>query len=46
MALDVRDRGTLGCCYYVAGEEKLYVMQDVRNDASELVDTCQQTPKT
>ena len=40
MALDVRDRDTLGCCYYSAAEEKLYVMQDIRSGGQELVDKC------
>ena len=40
MALDVRDRDTLGCCYYSAAEEKLFVMQDVRSGGQELVDKC------
>ncbi|KAL8781285.1 MAG: hypothetical protein Q9194_000480 [Teloschistes cf. exilis] len=30
MALDLRDRGTVGCAYYVAREEKLYMLEDVR----------------
>ena len=39
MALDVRDRGTVGCCYYVAREEKLYFMEDIKFGGIELVDT-------
>ncbi|KAL8732568.1 MAG: hypothetical protein Q9181_003910 [Wetmoreana brouardii] len=30
MAVDLRDGGTVGCAYYVAREEKLYMMEDVR----------------
>ncbi|KAI9779319.1 MAG: MutS protein msh5 [Geoglossum umbratile] len=30
MALDMRDRGTVGCCYYIAREEKLYFMEDAK----------------
>lgn len=30
MAVDLRDKGTVGCCYYVAREEKLYLMEDVK----------------
>ncbi|KAI4092728.1 MAG: hypothetical protein L6R37_007534 [Teloschistes peruensis] len=31
MALDLRDRGTVGCAYYVAREEKLYMLEDLCN---------------
>ncbi|KAL8631563.1 hypothetical protein Q9189_002669 [Teloschistes chrysophthalmus] len=30
MALDLRDRGTVGCAFYVAREEKLHMLEDVR----------------
>lgn len=30
MAVDMRERGTVGCSYYVAQEEKLYFMEDVK----------------
>lgn len=39
MAVDLRDRGTVGCCYYVARAEKLYMMEDVRNGGIEVIDT-------
>lgn len=45
MAIDVRDRGTIGCCYYVAGEEILYVMQDVKSSELEVVDSCWNIPR-
>ena len=45
MALDFKDRGTLGCCYYVAFEESLYVMQDVKSGGPEMVDTCSRLSK-
>ena len=40
MALDVKDRGTLGCCYYLADEETLYVMQDIKSGGAEMIDIC------
>jgi len=30
MAVDIRDRGTVGCCYYAASNEKLYFLEDVQ----------------
>jgi hypothetical protein len=30
MAIDMTPRGTVGCCYYVAREEKLYFMEDIQ----------------
>lgn len=41
MALDMRDRGTVGCCYYVAREEKLYFMDDVKFGGLDVIDTRQ-----
>ncbi|OAL67108.1 DNA mismatch repair protein Msh5 [Trichophyton rubrum] len=29
MAVDMKDQGTIGCSYYSAQEEKLYVMEDI-----------------
>ena len=40
MAVDVKDRMTIGCCYYVAQEEKLYFMEDVKLGYLEMVKTC------
>ncbi|KAH0562249.1 hypothetical protein GP486_003054 [Trichoglossum hirsutum] len=30
VAMDMKDRATVGCCYYVAREEKLYFMEDAK----------------
>ena len=38
MSLDMRDRGTVGCCYYIARHEKLYFMEDVRLGGVDVVD--------
>ena len=40
MAVDVKVRGTVGCSYYVAREEKLYFMEDVKLGGLEVVDMC------
>lgn len=31
MAVDMRDRESIGCCYFVAREEKLYLMEDIKS---------------
>ena len=41
MAIDLRDRGTVGCAYYVAREEKIYMMEDVKFGGIEIVETCE-----
>lgn len=38
MAIDVRGRGKVGCSYYVAREEKLYLMEDISLGGLEIVD--------
>ncbi|KAI4125623.1 MAG: hypothetical protein LQ338_004150 [Usnochroma carphineum] len=39
MAVDLRGRGTVGCAYYVAREEKLYMMEDIRFGGIEVIET-------
>lgn len=46
MAVDLRDRGTVGCAYYVAREEKLYLMEDVRFGGIEIIETCKTVSPT
>ena len=41
MAVDVKGRGNVGCSYYVAREEKLYFMEDVKLGGLEVVDVCE-----
>lgn len=38
LAVDMRDRGTVGCCYYVAAEETLYFMEDMPLGNAEVID--------
>ncbi|KAL6169067.1 hypothetical protein ACJQWK_05427 [Exserohilum turcicum] len=39
MAVDLTSRGTVGCCYYVAREEKLYFMEDMQFGNADVVDS-------
>lgn len=38
MAVDMRDKDTVGCCYYVAKEEKLYMMDDFNYGGIDVID--------
>lgn len=38
LAVDMRGRGTLGCAYFVAREEKLYMMEDIKLAGLEIID--------
>lgn len=38
MAVDVTDRGSIGCAYYVARDEKLCMMEDIQLGGVEMVD--------
>lgn len=40
MAVDLRDRGTVGCAYYVAAEEKLYFMEDYQLGGADIIEAC------
>lgn len=40
MAVDMKDRGTVGCSYYSAQEEKLYVMEDIVYGGHDVIDIC------
>lgn len=39
MAVDMRDNGTVGCAYYIAREEKLCLMEDIKLAGLDIVDT-------
>ncbi|KAL1952661.1 hypothetical protein VTO42DRAFT_4562 [Malbranchea cinnamomea] len=39
MAIDVKERGTFGCCYYVAEEEKLYILEDIEQGGMDIIET-------
>lgn len=40
MAVDIKERGTVGCCYYVSQEEKLYILCDVQSGGKEVIEMC------
>lgn len=40
MAVNLTDRGTVGCAYYVARTETLYFMEEMRMGNAEVVDAC------
>jgi DNA mismatch repair protein MSH5 len=39
MAVNVTDRGAMGCAYYMARDEKLYFMEDVQLGGPDIVDS-------
>lgn len=40
VAVDMRDSGTVGCSYYSALEEKLYLLGDLRHSSENIIDSC------
>jgi len=43
MAVNLTERGTVGCAYYVAREEKLYFLEDVKLGGPNIVDQREQS---
>lgn len=41
MAVEIKERGAVGCAYYVAREEKLYFMEDMKFGDIETIDACE-----
>jgi DNA mismatch repair protein MSH5 len=39
MAVDMKERGTIGCAYYIAREEKLCLMEDIKMGGLGIIDT-------
>lgn len=39
MAIDLLPRGVVGCCYYVARDEKLFLMEDIQFGDVDIIDT-------
>lgn len=39
VAIDTRDSGTVGCSYYSAREEKLYMLGDMQSSDPDIIDT-------
>lgn len=40
MAMDMKERGTVGCCYYVADDQKLYLLEDITSGGLEVIEMC------
>lgn len=40
MCIDMRNKGAIGCCYYVARDQKLFVMADVSHGGIEVIEIC------
>ena len=38
MAVDMRDRGTIGCCYYATRDESLFLMAEVKLGGIDIID--------
>ncbi|KAL9109439.1 MAG: hypothetical protein Q9227_005947 [Pyrenula ochraceoflavens] len=38
LAVDIKERGTIGCAYYIAREERLYCMDDVKIGGLEIIE--------
>ncbi|OAX78300.1 hypothetical protein ACJ72_07395, partial [Emergomyces africanus] len=39
MAMDMKERNTVGCCYYVTHEQKLYLLEDTTSGGLEAIET-------
>ncbi|KLJ07360.1 DNA mismatch repair protein MSH5 [Blastomyces silverae] len=39
MAMDMKERGSVGCCYYVAAEQKLCLLEDITSGGLEAIET-------
>jgi DNA mismatch repair protein MSH5 len=39
MAVDLTPKGTVGCCYYIARDEKMFFMEDIVMGDADVVDT-------
>ena len=44
MCVDMRDRGTVGCCYYESSTGSLHLVEDIKYGGLEVVDTCENSP--
>lgn len=41
MCVDMRERGTVGCCYYESSTGNLHLVEDIRCGGLEVIDTCE-----
>lgn len=40
MCVDIRERGSVGCCYYESSTGSLHLVEDMRCGGLEMIDTC------
>lgn len=40
MAIDMKEAATVGCCYYIADEQKLYLLEDITSGGLEAIEAC------
>ena len=45
MCVDVRERGTVGCCYYESSTGNLHLVEDVQYEGLDVIDTRECIPK-
>ncbi len=41
MCVDMRERGTVGCCYYESSTGSLHLVEDIQCGGLEVIDTCE-----
>lgn len=41
MCVDMRERGTVGCCYYESSTGSLHLVEDIQCGGMEVIDTCE-----
>lgn len=39
MGIDIKEEGTVGCCFYIAREERLSILSDVQFGGKDFIDT-------
>lgn len=40
MAVDIKEKGTVGCCFYISREDRLGILSDVQFGGKTLIDMC------
>lgn len=41
MCVDMRERGTVGCCYYESSTGSLHLLEDIQCGGLDVIDTCE-----
>lgn len=42
-AIDVKDHGTIGCAYFSAEKQRIYLLEDSRSGGRETIEACMST---